>query len=375
MTRRRNSFQELKEELLSLFRRGVDVPLPDGEFNRLALRIFRFQCRENPAYAGFVRRRGIDPGDVRRWEDVPFLPTGAFKSLPLMSGDPRRAERVFRTSGTTRGTERRGDHHVRDLELYRASLLPNFRSHLLPEGASLPALCLLPSPDETPDSSLSFMMGEVRDRLCRGSGRFFLDAESNVRAEAFRTSLQEAIDEGGPVLLAGTAFAFVHWTQLAREHRWEVTLPAGSRIMETGGYKGRAKKYGREELYARLNEALGVPLSHIVSEYGMTELLSQFYEPSLGREGALADRYHEAPPWVRTRVLDPSTLEPLPGGELGVLAHYDLANAGSVAAVLTEDLGREVEGGFRLLGRSPGAEPRGCSLALEDFLGSLEEAS
>jgi hypothetical protein len=57
---------------------------------------------------------------------------------------------------------------------------------------------------------------------------------------------------------------------------------------------------------------------------------------------------------------------------VGVLAHLDLANLGSVAAVLTEDMGREFQGGFQLLGRSLGSEPRGCSLAMEDFLASQE---
>jgi valyl-tRNA synthetase len=36
-------------------------------------------------------------------------------------------------------------------------------------------------------------------------------------------------------------------------------------------------------------------------------------------------------------------------------------------AVLTVDRGVEVEGGLRLLGRTPGAEPRGCSLTMEEL--------
>ena len=75
---------------------------------------------------------------------------------------------------------------------------------------------------------------------------------------------------------------------------------------------------------------------------------------------------------MRTRVLHPLTLEPVPNGDVGILAHLDLANLGSVSAILTEDLGRLVGGGFRLQGRSPGAEPRGCSLAMEDFLAGVE---
>jgi hypothetical protein len=150
--------------------------------------------------------------------------------------------------------------------------------------------------------------------------------------------------------------------------------------METGGYKGKARALSRGELYKGLEEVFGIGAHRIVNEYGMTELLSQFYEPvlALRREDAgssgdaptLEDRFHAAPPWVRTRVLDPLTLAPVAQGDTGILAHMDLANLGSVAAVLTEDLGRMVPGGFQLLGRSPGAEPRGCSLAMEDFLAS-----
>ena len=121
---------------------------------------------------------------------------------------------------------------------------------------------------------------------------------------------------------------------------------------------------------------LGIPSSCVVNEYGMTELLSQFYEPVLSSPPApaLAERYHVAPPWVRTRVLDPVSLAPVRPGQPGLLCHLDLANAGSAACVLTEDMGVAVEGGFRLLGRAPGAEPRGCSLATEDLLRAAEGA-
>ena len=105
----------------------------------------------------------------------------------------------------------------------------------------------------------------------------------------------------------------------------------------------------------------------MVNEYGMTELLSQLYEPVL-REGPQAAGKHVPPPWLKVRALDPTTLAPLGPGEPGLLAFFDLANAGSVSHVLTEDLGSVSTDGVRLLGRFPGAEPRGCSLALEEVL-------
>ncbi len=58
-------------------------------------------------------------------------------------------------------------------------------------------------------------------------------------------------------------------------------------------------------------------------------------------------------------------------GRPGLLAHFDLANLGSVSAVLTEDVGVGEPGGFRLLGRAAGAEPRGCSIAMDDLLAAV----
>ena len=372
------SFQELARELKEVFRRGVGEAQDDEAFNDLAVRVFRFQYRANAPYRAFVDRRGLDPGAVDRWEAIPPVPTRAFKTVPLVAGAQEDVERVFRTSGTSRGPEERGEHHIRDLSLYRASLLPPFRAHLHPEGRPLPVLALLPSPREVPDSSLSFMVGEVAELWAREHGdaggedrdTFFVDPGEGIREGAFWEALLEARDRDEPVLLAGTAFAFVHWLELVEEKGRRVALPAGSRIMETGGFNGRSRTMSRERLYRGLEAAFGIPPEGVVNEYGMTELLSQFYEPVLveGNPTPGSSRYHLGPPWVRTRVLDPRSLDPLPQGEVGILAHLDLANLGSVSGVLTEDLGEAVPGGFRLRGRSRGAEPRGCSLAMETFL-------
>jgi hypothetical protein len=100
---------------------------------------------------------------------------------------------------------------------------------------------------------------------------------------------------------------------------------------------------------------------------------SQFYDAVAGDPAAaeLADRLHRGPPWVRTRAVDPETLEPLPDGETGVLRHWDLANLHTVAVLQTADLGVTYPGGFRLLGRAPAAEARGCSIAMDELLAAL----
>jgi hypothetical protein len=175
-------------------------------------------------------------------------------------------------------------------------------------------------------------------------------------------------DAGEPVLVLGTALALLH--QLERGERGEpglTALPEGSRIMETGGFKGARRDVSQPELYRRIAQRTGLAEDRIVNEYGMTELLSQLWEPVL-LEGTERGRTHLPAPWLRVRALDPVTLAPLPEGSDGVLAFIDLANLGSVSHVLTEDIGAIVDGRVRLRGRAPGAEPRGCSRAMDELL-------
>lgn len=103
----------------------------------------------------------------------------------------------------------------------------------------------------------------------------------------------------------------------------------------------------------------------------MTELSSQFYDGglrrALGFEEEAGDGFR-VPPWMRVRIVDPASGRDVASGEVGAVFHYDLANRGSALAVQTSDLGVLVDGGFRLAGREPGAEARGCSLAAELWL-------
>jgi hypothetical protein len=336
-------------------------------FEGLALRVLRYQARANPVYGALLAGRGLDPLELEDWRSFPPVPARAFKDHPPLAADPADVRQVFRTSGTTAGPGRRGEHPVVDPELYRASVLSNARAHLLPDREAIRVVALLPPPSLLADSSLAHMAGILAEAWDPERPAFFADAEWRVDGEGLRDALLEAEGAGEPVLLLATAFGLVHW--LERDPR-PVNLPPGSRVMETGGFKGRSRQVERSELYGALSSALGVPPERIVNEYGMTELLSQFYEPVL-LEGGPADpaaRRHVEPWWVRTRVLDPVDLRASPPGEPGVLCHLDLANLFSAALVLTEDRGVRVEGGFRPLGRISGSEPRGCSLSVEAYL-------
>ena len=344
-----------------------------GLFDDLALRVFDSQFHHNEPYRRYCERRGRRPGTFTSWKEIPAVPTAAFKELDLVCGRP---EKVFLTSGTTQGPKRRGRHGFPWLALYHASLLSNFASYLLPDGAHLRMLILTPPPKVMPDSSLVHMLEVVRKYLGVSGSRYFI-GEKGLDFRGLTQALSQAEEKEEPVLLLGTTSSFVHFFDGCLEKGLRFQLPKGSRLMDTGGSKGIGRQVQRAEFYQLCCEVLRVEEFYCVNEYGMTEMGSQFYDNVLKNRflGIEELRYKVIPPWVRTIVVDPETLEEAPDGSVGILRHYDLANAGSVMAVQTEDLGYKVGEGFEVIGRIPGAETRGCSLALLERLAISHQPS
>jgi hypothetical protein len=341
---------------------------PPPDFESWALRIFAYQFERNGPYRAFCARRGVTPATVARWEDVPPVPVAAFRRADLACGPP---EAVFRTSGTT-DPAARGRHLVPHLVLYRASALGAFARFVLPDDARLACLCLVPPPAARPDSSLARMCAWVGEALA-SSVEWFV-GEGGLDAERLLARLEAAEPRGEALLLLGATAAFARLFGACRARGRRFRLGPGSRLMDTGGQKGLRRPLSRGAFLRACWTLLGVAGYYCINEYGMTELCSQRYDSVLhdrfhGRN--LAPRRLVAPPWLRTRVLDPDTLRPVAPSTTGLLCHHDLANAGSVSVVLTEDLGRTVgHDGIEIAGRVAGAMPRGCGMLLEALGGA-----
>lgn len=346
---------ELDAEVLAWIAEGVDAPADEERFDRLAQALFRHQFEANEAYRKLCTAFGRGVDDVGHWSEIPAVPTGAFKEARLASFPEPRTVCTFRTSGSSSGE--RGALHLDTLELYEASLLQSFGAFVCPDRVRL--LVMATPLRDAPDSSLSYMFdAAIRELGAPDSAVLF--GHGGLDMAVAMTALQRARE---PVAVCGTAFAFVHLLDALAAVGLRIQLPEGSRVMETGGFKGRSRELSRDELHGGISRALGVPRQRIVNQYGMCEMASQFYEPSL-RTGVATSRKRILP-WVRTRVVDPTDLRDAPAG---LLIHYDLANTGSVLAVQTADAGTLDEQGLEVLGRMPGAEARGCSIAADILL-------
>ena len=349
---------------------------PADEFGSLALELFRLQFTHNAAYQRLCIARGLTPEKVANWPSIPGIPTSAFKELELTSLAPEERTAVFFSSGTTEQRRSRHFHSAESLALYEASLLPWFEHHMLADlndlvdeqllGSldKLPFLALTPPPAAAPNSSLVHMFDTVRRELGSRDSLFAgkLDASGTWTLD-FDTALfaiRKSMCANRPLVLLGTAFNFVHLLDHFAANNMRYKLARGSRVLETGGYKGQSREVPKAELHALITKHLGITAENIVTEYGMSELSSQAYDSVAGTKKS--SRTFQFPPWCRAQIISPETGGEVGEGESGLLLIFDLANIRSVLAIQTEDLAVKRGNGFELIGRASQAEPRGCSL-------------
>jgi hypothetical protein len=352
----------------------------DIEFNGLAVMLFTLQFKYNSVYRRLCESRGIQPRDVHHWSQIPCVPTAAFKEWELTCLHPEDRTHVFHSSGTTERRPSRHFHNADSLALYEASLWPWLGQNLRFTIYDLRLLSLTPPVERAPHSSLVHMFDLVRRKVGAEVdsfvGRVAVDGSWALDISAALQALQAS--GGKPLSILGTAFSFVHLLDALAEKNLRLQLPAGSRVLETGGYKGRSRSLPKAELHQLITTQLGVAPENIICEYGMSELSSQAYEIVAGgllkmtevpsddsRHPSPVTRRFKFPPWARARVVSPETGGEVEDGETGLLQVFDLANAFSVMAIQTEDLAVRRDDGFELIGRSAAAEPRGCSLMLE----------
>ena len=365
------SFADFDSQLREFIRASSNglfsVEESDARFNRAALDLFALQYDAVPAYRNYCDSQKSPPQSVSMWNQIPAVPAIAFKEFDLTSLNPGERTLVFHSSGTTNRQPSRHFHSRESVSIYEASLLSWFNQNVF-DGLTAPdqpgLIFLTPPPAQAPHSSLVHMFDVVR-RECGGSDSFFAgkidhDGAWEVEMTPVLAALEKSIKANQPVAILGTAFSFVHLLDYAAAHQIRLSLPPGSRVMETGGYKGRSREIPRLELHKLIRHRLGITPGNIICEYGMSELSSQAYaRRSHSLESNLV--YH-FPPWARAQIISPETGIETPVGEIGLIRIFDLANVRSVLAIQTGDLAVRHADGFELLGRSDRVEPRGCSL-------------
>ncbi len=309
----------------------------DEEFCEVALELFRWQAERCAPYSQYIGLLGIDPQQIERIGQIPFMPIELFKSHDIYCGDGA-PEKIFTSSSTTGLTPSR--HMMQSLAHYERTFTAAFEQFYgAAEDWSIYGL--LPNYLQREGSSLVYMVDRLLAKC--GSGGFYLDEHEKL--------LADMAADPKPKILLGVSYAL--W-DLAEQYAPKLT---NTIVMETGGMKGHREELPKEEFHKILTEAFGVEAIH--SEYGMAELTSQAYSAGQG--------IFRTPNWMRVVTRDVNNpLKMLPTGSRGAVSIIDLANISSCAFIATQDVGQTfADGSFSIEGRLTGADIRGCNLLVQ----------
>ncbi len=322
------------------------IPIPDifaissqKQFEKIALKVFRFQYENNLVYKQFCSFLETDVQKVKSLEQIPFLPIQFFKSHKVISNE-KPVQETFTSSGTT--GMKTSKHFVTDVSLYEESYRKGF-SQFYGNIVDYVVLALLPSYLEREGSSLIYMVEDLIKMTNNPESGFYLHNHEDLIEKLTRLD-----NSGQNIILIGVTYALL---DLIEKHTFQLQ---NTIIMETGGMKGQRKEMIREELHEQLCQGFGVTSIH--SEYGMTELLSQAY--------SLGNGVFDCPPWMQILVRDTEdALTYIPDGKTGGINIIDLANINSCSFIATQDLGKKnPNNSFEVLGRFDNSDIRGCNL-------------
>ncbi|MBN2381065.1 hypothetical protein JXM67_14805 [candidate division WOR-3 bacterium] len=365
-------FHNLEKDIADFINGGIEQPDTEDKFAELALRLFEYQYKANEPYRKYCIMRGVKPGDIDDWKLIPAVPTNAFKEIPLCTFPPEQAAKIFLSSGTTNPKKRSkvflNESGLKMLDLSLKKTVETF--FYRDPSEKLHALLLSPSPDRLPhDAAVLHVPKKIIENHYLGEPRFLLTTVGlniNYIEKSFR---QSEVDEE-PVLILGTTYDYVHLYDYCLRNDLVFRLPEGSRSLDTGGYKGRSREPSKTEYLGLANQIIGIEPHLLINCYMMTELQALLPDNVLYNyiRGHEEPRHKINPPWTRTVVVDPDTLEPIPKGKHGLLRHYCLSNIVTVQALQTDDTGYEIGTGFEVIGRAKGVESREYSIAVDELL-------
>lgn len=307
-----------------------------NSFFRLVQETACYQFEHNQVYRKFCEFTNRSP---MNGENV-FLPVRLFKSHDVLCKTGTAPDITF-TSSSTSGTGE-SKHHISDLSWYNRSFLEGFYRQF-GDPKQYTFLGLLPSYLERSGSSLIYMVeGLMKSSDSPDNGFYLHDFE------ALSIKLSQLESSQKPTIVFGVTYALLDFAASFRQPLQH------TKIIETGGMKGRKKEITREELHTTLQTAFQT--QEIYSEYGMTELLSQAWSRKDGN--------FLTPPWMKIDIVDLSDPFQLLGpGKWGRICITDLANMHSCSFIATDDIGKVHEdGSFEIAGRVDFSDLRGCSL-------------
>ncbi|GAB3804809.1 acyl-protein synthetase [Humibacter antri] len=318
----------------------------------------QFHRRANAPFGALIDSGGFPNPATGGIAGLPYLPVRAFKELDLASVPRAEIVKVLTSSGTTGQAVSRINLDVENANRQQRALSAVMQTVLGPER--LPMLIVDTKSVISSRSSFSARAAGVIGMMTFGrSHTWLLDDEMDLDRELLKSFLDK--HKGQPFLIFG--FTFMVWQYLLKALAdGEVDFSQGVLIHSGGWKKLESAAVDNDSFKREWHSRTG--LQRVRSFYGMVEQIgSTFIE---GDDGWMyCPNFADV---VIRRPSDWSVADPGEPGVIEVVSALPTSYPGNV--LLTEDLGVSAEESldgdwkgtrFKILGRLPKAELRGCS--------------
>lgn len=333
----------------------------------------------NEFFRRLLEDAGLDPRDIRTEEDllrIPPIHANLFKQYEILSVP--REDIVFYATSSGTGGQKSQMFFDKDTQDFGNSMIENeFRyfGFLSQEPTNYLLFTYEPSQKSKDLGTAQTDMGllayaPVHETFFalryNGVGHDF-DAYGTIAA------LEKYEEQGLPVRIFGfPSFLYFTVNQMKETGHRPLKLNPRSMTMLGGGWKGYAdKQISKTELYALVEEMLGIPEANCRDGYGSTEHSVPYFE--------CPHHHFHIPVYSRMFIRDVKTLEPLPYGQPG-FANFVTPHLLSVPAVsvLMGDMAvlhapEECGCGLKtpwmeILGRAGTSKAKSCAITASELL-------
>jgi len=309
----------------------------NNDFEKTAIDVFQYQAKNNKVYKKYLDNLKIKINEIKEIKDIIYLPIILFKSHDIKIKNDY--EIVFTSSGTTSKTKSRN--YIHKISMYEKSVIKNFE-YFFGDIKQYTFIGVCPDYNKNKNSSLLYMINQFIKKSQNNISSFL-----NEKIEPLESLILKSNENKKTTILFGTSSFLIN---LAESNN---TNCQNCIIIETGGDKGIKKNLTKKEMYAFLKEKLKPKC--IYSEYGMAELMSQAY--------ALKQNQFKTPPWMKIKIRNINNpFNILKDNQTGGINIIDLSNWSNCSFIQTDDIGRQNNNIFEILGRYDNSMSRGCSM-------------
>lgn len=329
-------FQQKRTQLFDRLKNGWSSR---DEHQSFIWDLFEYQYTYNEVYQQFCQNIGQSPSQISQVSEIPYLPISAFKHHKVITGNIDFTT-IFTSSGTSGQSP--SQHYVTDMDFYLEHTTKIWQLYFS-NVSEYCFLALLPGYLEREGSSLIAMMQHFITQSQHSESGFYL-----YNHEELYQKLERCKSRKIPTVLWGVTYSLLDFRE-----KYLLDFPELI-VVETGGMKGQREEISKEYFHKLLKEKWNI--ARVVSEYGMTELMSQAYST-----GEISFMSNDCLIVHTAQINDPLCREK--NNKPGIICLTDLANIDSCSFMQTEDLGIVKEdGSFKVLGRLEASEWRGCNL-------------